>query len=202
MPGKTLGCCRLFRGLGLARAAGVRGSSPCQAHASGHAPGWRSWSGMGLGLRLAWPTHLRALCWQANAMVSSGYRTLFRRRPYRVECTGSLSTSEVKQHRARLVLGWGTAWEDLRVLSALSWIWSCPRGRRQGHIAVPGSRQWPRARLAALARHGLGPAPGPAHTPPSSVLACKRNGLFGVSHSVSPAAIPCRMHRISFGLRS
>ena len=41
-----------------------------------------------------------------------------RRRPYRVECTGSLSTSEVKQHRARLVLGWGTAWEDLTVLSA------------------------------------------------------------------------------------
>ena len=40
------------------------------------------------------------------------------RRPYRVECTGSLPTSEVKRHRARLVLGWGTAWEDLRVLSA------------------------------------------------------------------------------------
>ena len=50
-----------------------------------------------------------------------------RRRPYRVECTGSLSTSEVKQHRARLVLGWGTAWEDLRVLSALHFkmrLWS------------------------------------------------------------------------------
>ena len=45
-----------------------------------------------------------------------------RRRPYRVECTGSLSTSEVKQHRARLVLGWGTAWEDLRVLSAFRQI--------------------------------------------------------------------------------
>ena len=44
----------------------------------------------------------------------------FCRRPYRVECTGSLSTSEFKQHRARLVLGWGTAWEDLRVLSAFS----------------------------------------------------------------------------------
>ena len=42
----------------------------------------------------------------------------FRRRPYRVECTGSLLTSEVKQRRARSVLGWGTAWEDLRVLSA------------------------------------------------------------------------------------
>ena len=39
-------------------------------------------------------------------------------RPYHVECTGSLLTSEVKRHRARLVLGWGTAWEDLRVLSA------------------------------------------------------------------------------------
>ena len=34
------------------------------------------------------------------------------------ENTESLLTSEVKQHRARLVLGWGTAWEDLRVLSA------------------------------------------------------------------------------------
>ena len=42
----------------------------------------------------------------------------FRWRPYRVECTGSLSTSEVKRHRARLVLGWGTAWEHLRVLPA------------------------------------------------------------------------------------
>lgn len=42
-----------------------------------------------------------------------------RRRPYRVECTGSLLTSEVKRRRARLVLGWGTAREDLRVLSAI-----------------------------------------------------------------------------------
>jgi hypothetical protein len=41
-----------------------------------------------------------------------------RRRPYRVECTGSLPTSEVKRRRARLVLGWGTAWEHPRVLSA------------------------------------------------------------------------------------
>ena len=44
------------------------------------------------------------------------------RRPYRVECTGSLLTSEVKQRRARSVLGWGTAWEDLRVLSAFSFL--------------------------------------------------------------------------------
>ena len=41
-------------------------------------------------------------------------------RPYHVECTGSLLTSEVKRHRARLVLGWGTAWEDLRVLTAFT----------------------------------------------------------------------------------
>ena len=41
-----------------------------------------------------------------------------RLRPYRVECTGSLPTSEVKRRRARLVLGWGTAREDLRVLPA------------------------------------------------------------------------------------
>ena len=40
-------------------------------------------------------------------------------RPYRVERTGSLPTSEVKRRRARLVLGWGTAREDLRVLPAL-----------------------------------------------------------------------------------
>ena len=39
-------------------------------------------------------------------------------RPYRVEYTGSLLTSEVKRHRAWLVLGWGTAWEHLKVLSA------------------------------------------------------------------------------------
>jgi hypothetical protein len=31
-----------------------------------------------------------------------------RRRPYRVLCTGSLLTSEIKRRRARLVLGWGT----------------------------------------------------------------------------------------------
>jgi hypothetical protein len=42
-----------------------------------------------------------------------------RRRPYRVECTGSLLTSELKRRGARLLLGWGTAREDLRVLPAI-----------------------------------------------------------------------------------
>ena len=41
-------------------------------------------------------------------------------RPHHVECTGSLPTSEVKRHRARSVLGWGTAWEDFRVLTAFT----------------------------------------------------------------------------------
>ena len=65
------------------------------------------------------PNHIRALV--AKLRCEAAYfRSSHRRRPYRVECTGSLSTSEVKQHRARLVLGWGTAWEDLRVLSAFA----------------------------------------------------------------------------------
>ena len=55
-------------------------------------------------------------------------------RPYRVEYTGSLLTSEVKRHRARLVLGWGTAREDLWVLSALPF--SC---FRFGPLARPRS---------------------------------------------------------------
>ena len=43
---------------------------------------------------------------------------VFRQRPYRVEYTGSLPNSAVKRRRARLVLGWGTAWESLGVLLA------------------------------------------------------------------------------------
>ena len=54
---------------------------------------------------------------QGRIQISWGSLT-FRWRPYRVECTGSLLTSEVKRHRARLVLGWGTAWEHPRVLPA------------------------------------------------------------------------------------
>ena len=48
--------------------------------------------------------------------------TITRQRPYRVECTGSLPNSEVKRRRARLVLGWGTAREDLRVLLAFCFV--------------------------------------------------------------------------------
>lgn len=38
-------------------------------------------------------------------------------RPYHAECTGSRLITEVKQHRARLVLAWVTGWE-YRVLLA------------------------------------------------------------------------------------
>ena len=47
------------------------------------------------------------------------YKRIFlavcRQRPYHVESTGSRPITEVKQRRARLVLGWVTAWEH-RVL--------------------------------------------------------------------------------------
>ena len=66
----------------------------------------------GTAARATLPTFVRSLWIAGNSKHS------FRRRPYRVEYTGSLSTSEVKRRRARLVLGWGTAWEHLRVLSA------------------------------------------------------------------------------------
>ena len=49
------------------------------------------------------------------------YECLFfvvcRQQPYHVESTGSRPITEVKQRRARLVLGWVTAWEH-RVLLA------------------------------------------------------------------------------------
>jgi hypothetical protein len=57
-------------------------------------------------------------------MVFLVLRIIRRQRPYRVECTGSLPNSEVKRRRARLVLGWGTAREDLRVLLAFCFVLS------------------------------------------------------------------------------
>ena len=51
--------------------------------------------------------------WRYNWSVHS-----IRCRPYYHEYTGSLSNSEVKRGKARLVLGSGTAWEPLRVLTA------------------------------------------------------------------------------------
>ena len=45
-------------------------------------------------------------------MINTDVQTSdFRLRPYHVEYTSSRPITEVKQRRARLVLGWVTAWE-------------------------------------------------------------------------------------------
>ena len=45
-----------------------------------------------------------------------------RQRPYCDEYTRSHQNSDVKHHKARSVLGWGTAWEALRVpLAFVCW---------------------------------------------------------------------------------
>ena len=46
--------------------------------------------------------------------------------PYRVECTGSLLTSEVKRLRARLVLGPGCLWTPSGVVSFFSLLFQHP----------------------------------------------------------------------------
>ena len=75
------------------------------------------------------PPSLRPRLFAQIAAIMQRWPTQLRRpdrrwRPYRVECTGSLPTSEVKRRRARLVLGWGTAREDLRVLPAFAFLTS------------------------------------------------------------------------------
>ena len=55
--------------------------------------------------------HVLSGCGRSKAVV-------FRQRPYFVEYTRSHPNSEVKQRKARSVLGWGTAREALRVLLA------------------------------------------------------------------------------------
>ena len=46
-----------------------------------------------------------------------------RQRPYSVECSRSHPNSAVNRHKARSVLGWGTAWEALRV--PLAFLFLC-----------------------------------------------------------------------------
>ena len=73
---------------------------------------------------------LLALCCEAATLPSRAmtHGKSIRWRLYRVECTGSLPTSEAKQRRARLALGWGTARQDLRVLPAFCSACFVPRG--------------------------------------------------------------------------
>ena len=123
-----------------------------------------------------------------------------------MEYTGSLLTSEVKLRRARLVLGWGTAREDLRVLSALRTAHSSP--------AIPA----PSLVTDSATPHDKGseragaPKQRPAHgcvrlhnplcaafdEPGESV----RPFMMLTPTQPSLTAIPRRMHRISSDLRS
>ena len=89
-------------------------------------PLWKGGAGFGQPPRTArvttppwpseWASQFACMLWEScpyyplNTYFADGHTV--------VENTGSLLTSEVKRHRARLVLGWGTAWEDLWVLSA------------------------------------------------------------------------------------
>ena len=55
---------------------------------------------------------MRKEMWIALRLVYNVPKMSFLRlRPYHVENTGSRLITEVKQRRARLVLGWVTAWE-------------------------------------------------------------------------------------------
>ena len=101
-----------------------------------------------------------------------------RRRPYRVECTGSLSTSEVKQHRARLVLGWGTAWEDLWVLSACCATKNKVRSRHGWRGAVGPS----------------GACAGQAPLPRSDAARFRKQCIRGVPKRVVRGAAHARAH--------
>ena len=62
--------------------------------------------------------------------------TYFRQRPYSVEHTRSHLNSEVKQPKARSVLGWGTAWEVLRVLLAFYQFFFSPNKREKAFALV------------------------------------------------------------------
>ena len=53
-----------------------------------------------------------------NVLTQPSANPTYRQRPYCVEYTRSHPNSEVKRRKARSVLGWGTAWEALRVLLA------------------------------------------------------------------------------------
>ena len=115
-------------------------------------------------------------------------------RPYRVECTGSLPTSEVKRRRARLVLGWGTAREDLRVLPALFALLAL-----YADTVLGGSKAIPRyMKVAAAAawrrRHGGG-GMAAAACPPGRVKGnsllyegpwCLRHGGGGMAAAACP----------------
>ena len=75
-------------------------------------PGGESNPGLPRDRRRYSPLYYRG---QDTQQLSQDLDIIQRLRPHHVECTGSRLITEVKQRRARLVLGWVTAWES-RVL--------------------------------------------------------------------------------------
>ena len=65
-------------------------------------------------------------CPLPSLLLEAFFALSCRWRPYRVESTRSLPTSEVKQPRAWLVLSWGTAWEDQGAASFCPFSFSWP----------------------------------------------------------------------------
>ena len=134
---------------------------------------------------------------QVCGRVSGWPCVICRWRPYRVECTGSLPTSEVKRRRARLVLGWETSREDLRVLPAFGWrvgVWP-------GFVCILGV-PWALFFCACVRPSGCPGRGRHAGTASSHYGAGSWLGVWVVLRYLSLAAIPRRMHRISSDLRS
>ena len=63
--------------------------------------------------------HTSRTCW-TSLVIALLYSLPFCQRPYCVEYTRSHPNSEVNRQKARSVLGWGIAWEALRVPLAFS----------------------------------------------------------------------------------
>ena len=110
-------------------------------------------------------------------------------RPYRVECTGSRSASEVKRHRARLILGWGSPGRPQGAASFCvrprgvplgSWCWCCVSFRLLVCGFALRNHAWLGIAVCTYLRLGVG-----------CFLCCM----------LLLAAIPRRMHRISSALR-
>ena len=73
-------------------------------------------------------------------------------RPYYVEHTRSHLNSVVKRHKARSVLGWGTAWEALRVLLAF-----CASRNALGVIFDPNMMSlWALLDFCSTSKKGVG----------------------------------------------
>ena len=86
--------------------------------------------------------HLRHPAWHHHCFCEctscSWLHSNFCLRPYCVECTRSHPNSEVKRRKARSVLGWGTAWEALRVPQAFFTSIRRSKNTTCGEGFVPG----------------------------------------------------------------